>query len=135
MRGLTIGRLAEAAGVHLETVRYYERIKLLPPPGRTSGGHRAYEESHIRLLAFIRRARELGFGTDDIRTLLTLAAPGYVLCAQVQEIAALHLESVRAKLADLIKLERILSETLAQCSGERTPICPILDMLGAPRDA
>ena len=58
---LTIGQLAAATGVNLETVRYYERIKLMPPPARTASGHRAYEQAHIRRLAFIRRARELGF--------------------------------------------------------------------------
>ncbi len=86
--GLTIGRLAAAAGVDLETVRYYERIKLMPPPARTASGHRAYEEAHVRRLAFIRRGRELGFSIEQIRTLLALAEPARASsCVEVREIA------------------------------------------------
>jgi MerR family mercuric resistance operon transcriptional regulator len=131
MRVLTIGRLAAAAGVNLETVRYYERIGLMPSPARTNSGHRAYEKAHVKRLAFIRRARELGFGIDDIRALLALAEPARGSCAEVREIAQAHLDDVRAKLADLAKLEQILAETIDQCSGEPAPSCPVLDMLDA----
>lgn len=131
MRARTIGKLAEATGVNLETIRYYERIKLMPSPARTEGGYRAYDAIHVRRLAFIRRARELGFGIEDIRALLALSEPGHVSCTQGQNIARAHLDSVRAKLADLAMLERILSETIARCSGEPVPVCPILDMLEA----
>ena len=74
-RGITIGQLAKAAGVNLETVRYYERIQLMPRTNRTEGGHRAYDSGHVRRLAFIRRARELGFGIENIRALLTAVSP------------------------------------------------------------
>jgi MerR family mercuric resistance operon transcriptional regulator len=131
MRTLTIGRLAEAAGVNLETVRYYERIKLMPPPARTQGGHRSYAAEHVRRLAFIRRGRELGFSIDEIRALLALAAPGHASCAEVRKIAEAHLGEVRAKLADLAKLEGILADTVARCSGDRSAACPVLDMLDA----
>lgn len=131
MRGLTIGKLAEAAGVNLETIRYYERIKLMPLPARTEGGHRSYGVEHGRRLAFIRRGRELGFTIEEIRALLALAAPGRASCAEVRSIAEAHLVDVRAKLADLAKLEGILSDTVAKCSGDASPVCPILDMLGA----
>ena len=126
---LTIGRLSAAAGVHLETVRYYERVGLMPPPARTPGGHRAYEAAHVRRLAFIRRARELGFGIVNIRALLALAEPPRASCVQVREIARTHLDDVQAKLADLAKLERILADTVARCSGDLAPTCPVLDML------
>jgi MerR family mercuric resistance operon transcriptional regulator len=132
MRGVTIGKLAETAGVNLETVRYYERIGLMPRPGRTEGGHRAYEASHIRRLGFIRRARELGFSIAEIRALLALAEPGRGTCAEVREIASAHLLGVRSKLDDLARLEAILSGTIARCSGEPVPACPVLDMLGEP---
>jgi MerR family transcriptional regulator, mercuric resistance operon regulatory protein len=132
MQFLTIGRLATAAGVNLETVRYYERIKLMPPPARTASGHRAYEEGHIQRLAFIRRARELGFSIEQIRALLALAEPSRTSCSEVREIAQTHLDAVRAKRADLARLERILAETIDRCSGEPAPSCPVLDMLGAP---
>lgn len=132
MQSLTIGRLAAAAGVNFETVRYYERIDLMPPPARTASGHRAYEQAHLRRLAFIRRARELGFSIEQIRALLALAAPSHVSCGDAREIARTHLDDVRAKLADLIKLELILAETVARCSGDTAPSCPVLDMLGTP---
>jgi MerR family mercuric resistance operon transcriptional regulator len=129
MRGMTIGRLAKETGVNLETVRYYERIGLMPQPDRTAGGHRSYTNAQARKLAFIRRGRELGFGLQEIRALLALAEPGHTSCAEVQEIAGAHLESVRAKLRDLARLERILADTVSQCSGEPSPMCPVLDML------
>lgn len=129
MQTLTIGRLAAAAGVNIETVRYYERIELMPPPTRTASGHRAYEQSHVRRLAFIRRARELGFGIEQIRTLLALTEPSRASCTEVREIAQAHLDEVRAKLSDLAKLEGILAGTIIRCSGNPTPICPVLDML------
>lgn len=131
-RGLSIGQIAAAAGINLETVRYYERIGLMPPPARTEGGHRAYDPAHVRRLAFIRQARALGFGIEDIRTLLALAAPGHRSCGEVRDVAAAHLSEVRAKLARLARLERILSNTVERCSGAPTPACPVLDMLDAP---
>lgn len=129
MRGLTIGKLAEATGVHLETVRYYERIGLVPAPARTAGGYRSYGSEHARRLSFIRRARELGFGIEDIKALLTLAEPGHGSCTDVRTLTMTHLDDVRAKISDLQKLERILAKTVDQCSGVETPICPVLDML------
>jgi len=128
-RVITIGQLASAAAVNLETVRYYERIGLMPQPGRTGGGHRSYDEKHVRQLSFIRRARELGFSIQDIRALLMLTAPAHRSCAEVKEIAGAHLISVQAKLADLAKLESILATTVAQCSGDDSPACPVLDIL------
>ncbi len=133
MQQLTIGRLAAATGVNLETIRYYERIDLMPKPDRTAGGRRAYEEAHIRRLAFIRRARELGFGIEDIRALQALHEPAAGSCKQVRDIAQAHLDDVRAKLDDLAKLERILARTVAKCSSETAPPCPVLDMLGTSR--
>lgn len=129
-RGLTIGRLAERSGVNLETIRYYERIGLMPEPGRTDGGHRIYEEPHRRRLSFIRRGRELGFGIEEIRVLLSLAEPQRRSCEEVREIACLRLEDVRAKIKDLTRLEALLADTVAQCSDTATaPSCAVLDLL------
>jgi MerR family mercuric resistance operon transcriptional regulator len=133
MAALTIGRLAGAAGVNLETIRYYERIGLMPEPARTASGHRSYGREHVRRLTFIRRARELGFGIGDIRALL--AGPGDVACTEVRSIATAHLAEVRAKIADLAKLEAILAGTVARCVGERSPACPVLDVLDPARAA
>jgi MerR family transcriptional regulator, mercuric resistance operon regulatory protein len=131
-RGLTIGKLADLSGVNLETVRYYERIGLMPAPERTEGGHRLYSEAHQRRLTFIRRGRELGFGIGDIRALLDLAEPGHRSCEEVRPIAASHLAEVRAKIGDLTRLESILSETVSRCEGViSAPSCPVLEMLEA----
>jgi MerR family mercuric resistance operon transcriptional regulator len=131
--GLTIGKLSDLTGVNIETIRYYEKIKMLPAPPRTNGGHRIYESKAVRTLGFIRRARELGFGLDDIRALLNLAAPGRASCAEVRAIATSHLEDVRAKIADLEKLERLLTKTIRRCSGKAVPDCPVLDVLDSDR--
>jgi MerR family transcriptional regulator, mercuric resistance operon regulatory protein len=131
--GLPIGELSRITGVNIETVRYYERVKMLPAPRRTEGGHRVYGPTEVRTLAFIRRARELGFGLDDIRALLNLGAPGNASCADVRAIAAHHLDEIRAKIADLRKLERLLAKTIAQCSGSRVPDCPVVDILDVRR--
>lgn len=127
--GLTIGRLARLTQVNIETIRYYERIGMLPPPPRTAGGHRVYGAVEMHTLTFIRRARELGFALDEIRGLLALGGPGKASCAEVQAIASHHLEHIRAKIADLGRLEQILSATIAQCSGGGTPECPVIDVL------
>src|SRR6516164_3829132 len=81
--GMPIGELSRRIGVHIETIRYYEKIKMLPTPGRTGGGHRVYGPQQARILAFIRRGRELGFTLDEIRALLDLGGPGKASCAEV----------------------------------------------------
>jgi len=131
--GLPIGELSRRTGVNIETIRYYERIKMLPTPARTEGGRRVYGPNELRTLAFIRRARELGFSLDDIRTLLNLGAPGQASCADVREIAAHHLDHIRAKISDLKKLERLLAKTIAQCSGNKVPDCPVVEILDVKR--
>jgi MerR family transcriptional regulator, mercuric resistance operon regulatory protein len=130
---MPIGELSRLTGVNIETIRYYEKIKMLRPPPRTEGGRRIYGPAETRVLAFIRRGRELGFGLEDIRALLALGAPGKASCADVREIAAHHLDNIRAKIADLRKLERLLAKTIAQCSGNRVPDCPVLDILDIKR--
>jgi MerR family mercuric resistance operon transcriptional regulator len=126
---LSIGELSRRTGVHIETIRYYEKIEMLPAPPRTEGGRRVYGQSHVRTLAFIRRARELGFTPDEIRALLGLGGPERASCAEVRDIASAHLASVRAKLADLAKLETILAGAVARCGGGDAPACPVLDIL------
>jgi len=130
--GLSIGELSRLTGVNIETIRYYEKIKLLPKVPRTGSGHRIYGSAETRTLAFIRRARELGFSLDDIRGLLGLEGPGNASCAEVREIASVHLDSIRTKIADLKRLERVLASTIAKCTGDRVPDCPIIDLLTSP---
>ncbi len=126
---LSIGELSRETGVNVETIRYYERVHMLPAPPRTAGGRRAYDARHRRALWFIRRARDLGFSLNEVRALLDLDGAGRASCAEVREIASVHLASVRAKLADLARLESILSMAVAQCAGDAAPTCPVLDIL------
>ncbi len=132
MRTITIAALAKASGVHLETVRYYERVGLMPEPQRAVNGYRNYRPEHVKRLSFIRRAREIGFSIDAIRDLLALAEPGRASCAEVQTLTAARLAEVRAKIADLRKLEAILADAVERCSTEIAPVCPVLDLLALP---
>lgn len=127
-RDLGIGELSRRASVNIETIRYYEKIGLLPLPPRSEGGHRLYAEAHLKRLAFIRRSRELGFTLDEIRNLLGLVEGGYT-CGDVKEAALRHLKDIRSKIADLRRMERTLSGTAARCEGGQAPECPIIDVL------
>lgn len=126
---LTIGVLSKRTGCNIETIRYYERIGLLPAPPRTEGGHRLYGESHLKRLTFIRRSRELGFTLDDVRGLLQLVDGGHYTCAEVRDMTLQHVDEIRSKVADLRRLERVLKEMAAQCTGDDVPTCPVIDAL------
>ncbi len=126
---LTRGVVAARTGCHIETVRYYERIGLLPPPPRTEGGHRIYDENLLRRLNFICRSRELGFTIEEVRDLLGLVDGGGYTCAEVKEITLDHLRNVHVKIADLRRLERVLKEMVAKCEEEEIPECPVIDAL------
>ena len=130
---LSIGELSKRSGVNIETIRYYERVKVLAPPPRTDSGRRVYHSTDLRILVFIRRSRQLGFSLDEIRTLLRLGGPEKASCREVREIAAHHLEDIRARLVDLKKLERLLAKTVSRCSGRTAPDCPVLDILDIGR--
>ena len=127
---MPIGTLSRLTGVNIETIRYYERIGMLPAVPRTASGRRVYGSHQARTLAFIRRARELG-SLDAIRTLLRLGGPEKASCRQVRDIAVHHLQDIRTKLRDLKKLERLLTTTVGRCSGSTAPDCPVLDILDA----
>ena len=128
---LTIGKLATRAGVNLETVRYYERIGIMPAPDRTTGGHRDYTGAHVQKLTFIRRARELGFSIEDIRALIELAEPSPRSCGEVRVIAENHLAVVDAKISDLVRLQSVLREAVNRCAQGSTPLCPVIEIPGA----
>ena len=127
---LTIGALSQRTGVNVETIRYYERIGLLPSPPRSQGRHRLYDDHHRRRLAFIRRARALGFSLNDTRDLLGLARGHALVCAEVKALTEQHIVDIRGKIRDLRKLGRVLSDLAAKCRGTTVPDCPILDALG-----
>lgn len=124
-----IGALSRRAGCKVETIRYYERVGLLPAPARSAGGYRLYGTEHLKRLTFIRRARTLGFSIDEVRTLLKLADERERSCARARVVAADHLEDVRAKIADLKTMERVLTETVARCASGRGSDCPLIEAL------
>lgn len=132
MKQTTIGWLSGQTGCNIETIRYYERIGLMPAPPRTEGGHRLYDEEHARRLTFIRRSRELGFTLEDVRGLLGLVDGGNYTCSEVKALTLGHRREVREKIADLRRLERTLGQISAQCEGGSIPDCPIIDALLAP---
>jgi MerR family transcriptional regulator, mercuric resistance operon regulatory protein len=129
---LSIGELSRRSGVNIETIRYYERIKMLPAPPRTASGRRVCGPAETRSLAFIRRSRELGFTLEEIRALLDLSADdGNNTCAEVRQLAASHLADVRAKIADLRAMASVLSEAVRRCDAGELPGCPLIDALSA----
>jgi MerR family mercuric resistance operon transcriptional regulator len=128
-RDLLIGEVSVATGVNIETIRYYERIGLVPRQSRSSGGRRSYGSADVQRLAFIRRARDIGFSLADIKSLLALAEPGHRSCADVRTIADQHRKAVESRIADLNRLHSLLSATISKCSGRKAPQCAVLDML------
>lgn len=129
MGRIAIGALSKHTGTNIETIRYYERVGLLPAPGRTAGGYRLYGPDHLKRLTFIRRARALGFSLAEVRRLLTLSDQKRRPCAEVRVVAAAHLEDVKGKIADLRQMERVLKETVARCEADRGSHCPMIDAL------
>jgi len=131
-RSLSIGALAKATDTNVETIRYYERIGLLPEPVRTSGNYRAYGQDELERLSFIRRARDLGFTIEQIRALLDLANSRDSDCCTVDALAHAHLAEIERKLSDLRALRRELRDLIGQCQRGKIADCQILAAL-SPR--
>lgn len=123
------GDLARATGCNLETIRYYETVGIMPDPPRSSKGYRTYDDSHVRRLKFVMRSRDLGFSLEEIRGLLGLVDDRSQTCAQVQTVAETHLQDVQEKIVDLKRIKRVLSETVARCTGDAAPECAVIDAL------
>ena len=128
---LSIGALSGLTDCNIETIRYYEKIGLMPAPPRSAGGHRQYDEGHAQRLGFIRRSRELGFSLDEIRALLNLADDAGYDCGTVRDITYRHLQSVRSKSRDLRRMERTTKTIAGECEGGTAPHCPIIETLYA----
>jgi len=126
---IAIGGLSKHTGTNVETIRYYERVGLLPVPTRSPGGDRLYGSDHLKRLTFIRRARTLGFSIGEVRTLLRLADERKRPCAEVRVVANAHLKDVRAKIADLRRMERVLKTTVARCASGKRADCPVIEAL------
>jgi MerR family mercuric resistance operon transcriptional regulator len=128
---IAIGELSRRTGCNIETIRYYERIGLLPAAMRAASRYRLYADHDVRRLVFVRRARELGFTLNQVRPLLALAGSGQAACAEVRDLAASHLGDVRAKIADLQALELVLTEAVRRCDTGEQPGCPLIDALSS----
>jgi len=126
---LTIGNLGRTTGVNIETIRYYERIGLMPEAQRSAAGYRLYDAKHRERLAFIRHSRELGFALDDIRELLALSDDPNRSCESADQIARVHLHEVEAKIAGLEALRKELRRMITQCRRDRIADCRVIRAL------
>jgi DNA-binding transcriptional MerR regulator len=128
-KNLTIGQAARAAGCKVQTLRYYEALGLLPRPARTAGNQRVYGEEHLKRLAFIRHARELGFSLEAIRELLSLGGKPEQSCVQADAIAGAHLVEVERKIAALTSLRGELKRMVESCRRGRIAECRVIEVL------
>ncbi|WP_417417182.1 MerR family transcriptional regulator [Hoeflea sp.] len=128
-RGYAIGALSRETTVNIETIRYYERIGIMPKPDRTDGGNRQYNHDQLKRLFFIKRCRELGFSIEEIRALLQMVDRADFTCGEVHSMTVDHLATVKKKLSDLRRLEKSLRSMAAECGKGDVPACPIIDTL------
>jgi MerR family transcriptional regulator, mercuric resistance operon regulatory protein len=125
----TIGEASARTGCHVETIRYYERIGLLPAPMRSERGHRIYRSDNLKRIGFITRSRSLGFALREIANFLKLIDEGDYTCAEIKAITLDQIASVRRKITDLERMMLGLERLAEACDGGRTPACPIVDEL------
>lgn len=126
--GLPIGALAQQSGSNIETIRYYERIGMIPAPPR-QGRYRSYSSDDVRRLRFVRRARELGFTLNQVRALMALASDGQTSCDGARALATGHLADVRLRIADLRRMEHVLADAVLACETGNDRGCPLIDSL------
>ena len=125
---LTIGALAKAAGVNVETIRFYQRKRLLPEPERPLGGIRRYGSADVARVKFVKSAQRLGFSLQEVGHLLRLEDGAH--CSEAAELAALRLADVRARLADLARIEGALSRLVSKCNARHGKVsCPLIAAL------
>lgn len=132
---MKISEAAASSGCHLETIRYYERVGLLPKPRRTASGYREYSDDEVDRLRFISRSRDLGFSLEEIRSLLRLESDDTLSCGEIDGIARAHLADIRIKLRELSRIARELDRTIGACSGGARGQCSILATLREPPPA
>ena len=129
---MKISTVAANSGCNLETIRYYERIGLMPPPERTPNGYREYSEADVEQLRFISRGRGLGFSLQEIRSLLRLAQDPGLSCSEVDQLARKHLDDILVRLKDLQRMAHELERTIDHCKKGQRSECTILDSLRQP---
>ena len=130
---MSIGAASKVSGVHVETIRYYEKSGILPRPERTDNGRRIYAANDVRRLLFIRHARDLGFELNAVRDLLQLQEKPYQSCNSAWRLASAHLEAVEARLRLLESLRAELTRMVASCRDGRVAECHVIDALASPR--
>ena len=128
---MKIGDVAQASGLTAKTIRYYEDIGLIRP-ARGENDYRAFADADVHKLAFIARARSLGFSIEECRTLLSLYEDRSRASADVKAVAEAHLRRIDRKIAELEGLRGTLGNLVARCHGDERPDCPILDDLAGP---
>ena len=126
---MRIGELGQACDCAVETIRYYEKIGLLPLATRTANGYRSYEDTHRKWLQFILRSRELGFSQEEVRRLTDLAQQRRPACADVHMLLEEHVNDVRKRVRELKRMERALVRLKAQCQDGTLHDCPVIDEL------
>ncbi len=126
---MKIGELSRATGTNIETIRYYERIGLLPAPGRTAANYRSYGDAHRARLAFVRHSRDLGFTIEEIRSLLDLSDDPTRECDEADRIATRHLEQVQEKITQLSLLRDELARIIGRCRGGIAADCRVIEAL------
>lgn len=127
---MTIGQVAKRGAVNIETVRYYERQGLIPPPPRRESGYREYPEGTVRRIRFIKRAQELGFSLKEIAELLALRVGPGTTCTDVRRLAAVKIGEIEEKMETLGKMKGVLAQLTTECEGRGpTSECPILEAL------
>lgn len=131
MNGLTIGAVARQAGVHIETLRYYERKGIVPRPPRTSSNYRVYPEDTVRRVRIVKRAQELGFSLNEIKELLALRATRGAKCDDVRRRALHKIEEIEQKVQTLQAMKDALRKLVKECASANAPVsdCPILEAL------
>jgi len=125
----TIGVLARKTSCNIETIRYYEKAGIIPHPARSEGGHRLYGTGHLKRLAFVMKARVLGFTLSEVKALLRLVDERDRPCNEVRDLAATHLKEVRAKVADLRAMEAVLKEMVISCDNDQSAECPLIERM------
>ncbi len=131
--GMTIGQAAVSSGVPPKTIRFYEEMGLVKPAERLANRYRAYDESNLQTLRFIRRARDLGFSLQEIDKLLALYRNRRRASEDVKRLALAHVAQLDHKIAELTRIRDTLADLARRCHGDQRPDCPILDDLERPR--
>ncbi len=126
-----VGQLAGKVGINVETVRYYEKLKLLPKPKQKESHYRVYDETDLKRLLFIKRAKELGFALKEIKELLELKIDSQAKCGDVKHLTEHKLKDVDNRISDLKKIKTVLVKLINQCVNEEVSSdeCPILESI------